>query len=60
MCGPILKDTLDLVSSLKAAHRTLIQQTKATYDIDEEDMEKIKEEMAEVGRVASQAMELAG
>lgn len=60
VCGPILKDTLDLVSSLKAAHRTLIQQTKATYDIDEEDMEKIKEEMAEVGRVASQAMELAG
>lgn len=58
--GPILKDTLDLVSSLKSAHRTLIQQTKATYDIDEEDIEKIKDEMAEVGRVATEAMELSG
>ena len=58
--GPILKDTLELVSSLKAAHKTLIQQTKATYEIDEEDIEKIKDEMAGVGRVASQAMELAG
>lgn len=57
---PILKETLDLVSSLKSAHRTLIQQTKSTYDIDEEDMDKIKEEMAQVGRVASQAMELSG
>ena len=58
--GPILKDTLDLVAALKAAHRQVIQKTKATYDIDEEDVEKIKEEMAEVGRVASQAMELSG
>ena len=38
----------------------MIQQTKATYEIDEEDIEKIKDEMAGVGRVASQAMELAG
>lgn len=60
MLGPILKDTLDLVAALKAAHRQVIQKTKATYDIDEEDVEKIKEEMAEVGRVASQAMELSG
>ena len=59
-CGPILKDTLELVGSLKAAHRTLIQQTKSTYEIDEEDMDKIKDEMAEVGRAAEQAMELAG
>jgi len=58
--GPILKDTLDLVAALKAAHRQVIQKTKSTYDIDEEDLEKIKEEMAEVGRVASQAMELSG
>ena len=58
--GPIIKETLDLVTSLKSAHRTLIQQTKATYDIDEEDLEKIKDEMAQVGRVASQVMELTG
>ena len=49
-----------MVTSLKNAHRTLIQQTKATYDIDEEDLEKIKDEMAQVGRVASQVMELTG
>ena len=44
--GPILQSTLELVQSLKAAHKTLIQQTKATYEIDEEDMENIKAEMA--------------
>ena len=58
--GPLIKDTLDLVSSLKSAHRTLISQTKATYEIDEEDLDKIKDEMAQVGRVASQVMELTG
>jgi len=51
--GPILKSTLELVSSLKAAHKTVIQQTKAALDLDEEDMENIKAEMAQVGRVAS-------
>ena len=38
----------------------VISSNKATYDIDEEDKEKIKEEMAQVGRVASQVMELTG
>lgn len=38
----------------------MIQQTKTNYDIDEEDMENIKDEMAKVGRVASQIMELSG
>jgi len=38
----------------------VISSSKATFDIDEEDMEKIKEEMSKVGRVASQVMELTG
>ena len=58
--SPLIKKTLDLVTSLKNAHKQIIQQTKANFDIDEEDIEKIKEEMAQVGRVASQVMELTG
>ena len=57
---PILKGTLDMITEFKAAHRTMIQATKATYDIDEEDMERLKDELAAVGRVATQAMELSG
>ena len=38
----------------------VISSSKATFDIDEEDMDKIKEEMSKVGRVASQVMELTG
>jgi len=49
-----------LVASLKSAHMQVISSSKATFDIDEEDMEKIKEEMSKVGRVASQVMELTG
>jgi len=58
--GPLMKQTLDIVSGLKAAHKTFLQQTKANYDIDEEDVDKIKEEMAQIGKVASQVMELSG
>ena len=55
-----MKKTLELVGSLKAAHKTIIAQTKKTYEIDEEDLDNIKAEMAQVGRVASQTMELSG
>ena len=58
--GPLIKQTLDVVSGLKAAHKTFLQQTKANYEIDEEDVDKIKDEMAEIGKVASQVMELSG
>lgn len=58
--GPIIRQTLELVASLKSAHMQVISSSKATFDIDEEDMDKIKEEMSKVGRVASQVMELTG
>ena len=58
--GPLIQQTLQLVAALKSAHMQVISSNKATYDIDEEDKEKIKEEMAQVGRVASQVMELTG
>ena len=38
----------------------MIQATKGSLDLDEEDLENIKYEMAKVGRVASQIMELSG
>ena len=48
-----MKQTLDIVTGLKAAHTTFLQNQKANYDIDEEDVDKIKDEVAHVGRVAS-------
>ena len=58
--GPLIKQTLDIVTGLKSAHKTFLQQSKANYDIDEEDVDKIKDEMAQIGRVASQVKELTG
>jgi hypothetical protein len=45
---------------MKQAHKVLIETTKSTYDIDEEDMDKIKEELAKLGKVGTQSMELTG
>ena len=55
-----MKGTLALMTSLKAAHKTVIEQSKSTYDIDEEDLERLRDELAKVGRVTSQVMELSG
>ena len=50
-------------ASLEEAHSNnmgqkdrYLQNQKANYDIDEEDVDKIKDEVAHVGRVASLAM----
>jgi hypothetical protein len=51
--GPYIKSTLDLVKELKNAHNVILQATKGKQDIDEEDMEKIKDEFAKIGRLGS-------
>ena len=38
----------------------ILQASKANLEIDEEDMETIKEEFAKIGRLGSQTMELTG
>ena len=58
--GPFIKGSLELVQEMKNAHQTLLSQTKGQLDLDEEDMEKIKEELAKLGKLATQTMELSG
>jgi len=60
MMGPIIKASLTLVKELKEAHAIVQAQSKANYDIDEEDMDVIHEEIAKVSKVASQTMEVTG
>jgi len=51
--GPYIKSTLDLVKELKEAHKVVLQTTKGQLDIDEEDIEVMKEEIAKIGRLGS-------
>jgi hypothetical protein len=60
MMGPIIKASLTLVKELKEAHAIVQAQSKANYDLDEEDMDVIQEEIAKVSKVASQTMEVTG
>jgi len=60
MMGPIIKASLTLVKELKEAHAIVQAQSKANYDIDEEDMDVIQEEIAKISKVASQTMEVTG
>ena len=58
--GPIIKGTCDLVTSLKAAHKIVIGQQKKNFEIDEEDIDRIKEDMARMTSVTTQVMEPTG
>lgn len=58
--GPFIKGSLELVQEMKGAHQEVLSKTKAQLDLDEEDMEKIKEDLAKIGKLANQTMELTG
>lgn len=58
--GPIIKRTLDLVTALRGATKKVIESKKRNHEIDEEDLERVKEDLAKVSRVACQIMELTG
>lgn len=58
--GPIIKGTCDLVASLKTATQLVIGQTKKNFELDEEDIDRIKEDLARVSSVMTQVMELTG
>ena len=57
---PLLKATLDLVTEQKEAFKTILTVQQASREMDEEDVEKFKEQIAKIGRAASQCMELTG
>ena len=56
----MIKGSLDLVTELRQAHHQVLAQSKKMFDMDEEDLEQIKEELAKVGNLASQVMEVTG
>lgn len=58
--GPLMKGTLDLVTLLRNETQTSIAAAKKGFEMDEEDMEIIKEELAKVSRTSSYVMELSG
>jgi hypothetical protein len=58
--GPVIKRTLDLVTALRMATKKVIENKKKNHEIDEEDIEKVKQDLAKVSDVACQVMELTG
>jgi hypothetical protein len=48
------------VASVKSATKIVLSQTKKNYDMDEEDIENIKEDLAKMTTVTTQVMELTG
>lgn len=58
--GPLMKGALDLVTLLRNETQTSIAAAKKGFDMDEEDMDIIKEELAKVSRTSSYVMELSG
>lgn len=51
---------MDLVSALRQATKKVIENKKKHHEIDEEDIEKVKQDLAKVSNVACQIMELTG
>ena len=51
--GPVIKGTVDLVSSLKSATKLVIEQSKKNFEMDEEDLERIKEDLAKASSVTT-------
>jgi len=49
-----------LVTALRQATKKVIEKKKRNHDIDDEDMEKVKKDLARVSNVAEQVMELTG
>lgn len=58
--GPVIKGSLDLVSEIRASLLKEQKKSKAAFDLDEEDLEDMKEELAKNSKLASQVMELTG
>lgn len=52
--------TLTLVTALRQCHKKVLTDKKKNHDIDEEDVERLKMDLAKVSSVACQVMELTG
>ncbi len=50
--GPLIKRTLDLVTALRQASKKVIQTKQQNREIDAEDEEKLKKDLAKVSDVA--------
>lgn len=51
--APVIKGSLDLVVEMRAALQISLAQSKKAYDLDEEDLEIMKEDIAKISKVAS-------
>jgi predicted metal-binding protein len=60
VCGQIMKQVLSLVDEVKSEQIKQIQEKKAGDDLDQEDEEEIKNELAKITKASTQVMELAG
>jgi hypothetical protein len=50
--GPLIDGCLKLVTELRAAHQSELVKSKKGYELDEEDKERIEEEIAGVGKLS--------
>ena len=55
-----MSGTLELVTELKSAHQQVLSMSKATYDLDDEDLARCQEEIDNICRAATQDMEVSG
>lgn len=58
--GPLFGKVLNLVKETKAASSKVLSGGKKNFLLDEEDLEKIKEELGKVSRSATYVMEVSG
>ena len=58
--GPVIQRTLILVQALRVSTQKVIQKKRQNQEIDDEDIEQMKRDLAKVSDVATQVMELTG
>jgi len=51
--GPIIKKTLDLATALKQASIKVMQKQTQNQEIDEEDIERMKDDLSKIGKIGS-------
>ena len=60
MIGPLFGKILNLVKETKAASSKILGGGKKNFVLDEEDMDKIKEELGKITRSSTYIMEVSG
>ena len=60
MLGPLLNKVLNIVSKAKTETTKSLQVSKKNFDMDEEDLDRVKEELAKICGASTYVMEISG